>query len=113
MGAGGQPLLREGNADGEVRMVGAEIGGNLEFDHSTFKNGLLADGINVGRNLFLLAGFSAEGEVRLTGVEIGGPLCAITHRSGTRSELRSKLAESRRTVLCFCASASMPRAKSD
>ena len=67
-------------AEGEVRLLGAIVGGNLEADGGTFKrsNGkaLSADGVRVAGSVFLRSGFNAEGEVRLLGATIGGNLDA-------------------------------------
>jgi hypothetical protein len=66
------------NAEGEVSLRGAEIGGNLACDNGSFKNpsqwALFADGVKVGGNVLLRDGFNAEGEVRLLGADIGGNL---------------------------------------
>jgi len=82
----GSVMLREGfHAEGEVRLVGAQIGGNLECDGSTFRNAareksniggtaLQAAGISVAGNVFLRDGFRAEGAVWLIGAQIGGSL---------------------------------------
>ncbi len=82
----GSVFLRNGfSAEGEVRLLGAEIGGNLDCVHGTFHNpaqkevpgsgkALIADRIKVTGGVFLSDGFSAEGEVRLPGTEIGGDL---------------------------------------
>jgi hypothetical protein len=65
-------------AEGEVVLLGAKIGGNLEADGGTFKNrnrdALSADGIKVDGGVHLRSGFSAEGTVRLPGATIGGNL---------------------------------------
>jgi hypothetical protein len=65
-------------AEGEVNLVGAQIGGNLDCGAGTFKNAtgkaLRADRINVQGSVFLRNGFAAEGEVRLLGAKIGGNL---------------------------------------
>ncbi len=65
-------------AIGEVNIVGAQIGRNLECQDGTFTNegGIVirADGIRVGDNIFLRHGFTAKGEVRLLGAQIGGDL---------------------------------------
>lgn len=65
-------------AEGEVNLVGAQIGSNLDCGAGTFKNAagkaLRADRINVQGSVFLRNGFSAEGEVRLLGAKIGGNL---------------------------------------
>ena len=63
-------------ARGEVRLLGAVIGGNLECDGGTFDNpngkALSADGLTTRGNVFLREGFTAKGEVRLLGGDIGG-----------------------------------------
>ncbi len=69
----GDLFLDAGNAEDEVRLAGAEIGGNLLSDFATFKRGLLADGIKVNGYMSFRAG-NAEDEVRLAGAEIGGNL---------------------------------------
>jgi sRNA-binding regulator protein Hfq len=85
----GDVFLRNGfRAEGEVRLLGAQIGGNLECDNATFKNllrarvagtgvALSADGIAVTGSVFLRNRFHAEGEVRLLGAQIGGPLSCV------------------------------------
>jgi hypothetical protein len=66
------------NAEGEVRLLGAQIGSDLDCSGGTFKNAgknaLSADGTNVKGTVFLDEGFSAEGTVRLPGAQIGGNL---------------------------------------
>ncbi len=76
--------LRDGfKAEGEVRLLGATIGGNLECDNSKFINPeedrrtLFADGLNVKGSVCLRNGFKAEGEVRLPGANIGENLDCI------------------------------------
>ncbi len=63
-------------AEGEVRLLGAEIGGNLECDNSEFINpkgkAFCADRLKVKGSVFLDRGFKAKGEVRLLGAEIDG-----------------------------------------
>jgi len=72
-------------AEGEVRLLGAQIGGDLDCSGGVFRNppqkdvpesgkALNADGINVRGNVFLRRGFTSEGEVRLLGAQIGGDL---------------------------------------
>jgi len=75
----GSVFLRDGfSAEGEVRLVGAQIRGDLDCRAGTFKNigkeALSADGARVEGAVFLSSGFSAEGEVRLIGTQIGGYL---------------------------------------
>jgi len=77
----GSVFLRRGfKAEGEVHLVGATIGGNIECDGGQFVNkvgggsAISADRINVEGSVFLREGFKAEGEVRLLGAKIGGDL---------------------------------------
>jgi hypothetical protein len=78
------------SAEGEVNLVGAHIGGNLEFDRATLTNptgrALDADSLTVDRGMFCRNGFSAEGEVNLVGAHIGGNLefdrATLTNRTG-------------------------------
>ena len=79
----GTVFLRNGfHAEGAVRPLGAQIGGQLDCGNATFKNplqpgaagtgvALNADGIAVTGDVFLQNGFSTEGEVRLPGAQIG------------------------------------------
>jgi hypothetical protein len=79
----GSALLRKFIAEGEVRLVGAKIGGNLECSSGTFKNprlkeplatsgrALTADGIHVRGGIFLDKQFLAEGEVRFLAARVG------------------------------------------
>ena len=78
-------LRNEFIAEGEVRLPGAHIGGQLDCTGGTFKNpprkdipdsgrALSADGADVGGEVFLEGSFRAEGEVRLHGARIGGNL---------------------------------------
>jgi hypothetical protein len=71
------------SARGEVRLLGARIGGQLVMQGATLKGrkgsggvvkALVADGIDVAGDVFLNDGFSAHGEVRLLGAHIGGQL---------------------------------------
>lgn len=65
-------------AEGEVRLLGAEIGGSLTCTSGSFKSlsgeALIADGIKVTGNVDLDGGFTAEGEVGLLAAEIEGSL---------------------------------------
>jgi len=71
-------LRDEFKAEGEVRLPGARIGGNLECDGSEFINeegmALNGDGLKVDGCVFLKNGFKGEGEVNLIGARIGGNL---------------------------------------
>lgn len=82
----GAVFLRNGfNAVGEVRLLGAQIGGYLDCMNATFRNppqgqfkgsgiALNADGMLVKGSVFLRTGFLADGEVRLLGAQIEGNL---------------------------------------
>jgi len=68
---------------GAVNLLGAHIGGNLVCDGAQLRNdsapALLADGLRLGRDMFLRDRFTATGAgeggaVRLTGAHIGGSL---------------------------------------
>ncbi|HXX23294.1 MAG TPA: hypothetical protein VEO19_09095 [Terriglobia bacterium] len=71
-------LNNDFNAEGEVRLLGAQIGGSLECAGGRFKNpgdnALSLDGADVRGGVFLTDCFSAEGEVRLLGAQIGGDI---------------------------------------
>jgi len=76
----GSVYLRNGfKAEGEVRLLGATIGGDLSCIGGQFINkgadALSADRLNVIKgSVFLNNGFKAEGEVWLVGATIGGNL---------------------------------------
>jgi len=76
----GSVFLRNGfKTEGEVRLLGAKIGGVLDCSNSSFaaggsENALNADRIEVNGGVFLHNDFKAEGEVRLLGAKIGGDL---------------------------------------
>ena len=67
-------------AEGEVRLLGAQIGRQLDCAGGTFKNAipdgkaLLAERATINGSVFLSQSFSAEGEIRLLGAHIGGDL---------------------------------------
>lgn len=70
-------FLQEGfEAEGEVRFLGAEIGGQLNCYGAKLKNAggmaLFCDLAKVTGSVFLDEGFEAEGEVRFPSAEIGG-----------------------------------------
>lgn len=79
----GNVLLRSGfHTEGEVRLLGARIGGNLDCSNAALVNpprpnvsgtgiALNADGIDVTGNIFLNRNFRAEGQVRLVAARIG------------------------------------------
>jgi hypothetical protein len=69
-------LLNDGlKSDGEIDLLCAVINGDLDCTGSQFKNpgnkALIADGLNVGGNVYLRNGFKIEGELRLPGAKIG------------------------------------------
>jgi sRNA-binding regulator protein Hfq len=79
----GSVFLRNGfMAEGEVRLLIATIGGNLECSNSQFNNkdkiALNGDGLEVEGTVFLNNGFKAEGEVHLLSATIGGNLDCIS-----------------------------------
>jgi sRNA-binding regulator protein Hfq len=69
------------SAEGEVSLLGANIGGNLDCAGGTFVNrggrALSADGAKVMGDVSLCNGFNAEGEVRVLGAHIEGDLDCI------------------------------------
>ncbi|SUS05175.1 conserved hypothetical protein [uncultured Defluviicoccus sp.] len=71
-------LLRGTRLSGEVRFLGAKIGGDLSCIKGSFENprgqALSAESLTTGGNVFLRDGFRAAGEVRLLGAKIGGDL---------------------------------------
>jgi hypothetical protein len=84
----GTVFLTEGfRAEGATRLVGTQIGGNLECDGGEFLNppgnlpasgaALVADGISIRGNLFLSGKFRAEGEVSLLDAQIGATLGCV------------------------------------
>ena len=79
VGEDGHPF----SAEGEVRLLGAHIGGALDFNGAQLTNAngpaLSADSLEIDQGMFCRVGedghpFSAEGEVRLLGAHIGGTL---------------------------------------
>ena len=93
-------LSGEFHAQGEVRLVGAKIGGVFSCIGGGFENpppegvegsgrALSADGINVKGGVFLQQGFHAQGEVRLPGAQIASDLSCI---GGTFTKLTAQTA---------------------
>ena len=78
---GGVNLRGGFSADGEVRLLGASIGGDLTCVGGEFRNpkggALVADGLTAKGSVHLCDGFSADGEVRLLGASIGGNLTCV------------------------------------
>ncbi len=82
--------LRDGfSANGEVRLLGADIGGNLDCGHGTFGDALNADRIKVTGGVYLRDGFSAQGAVRLLGAAVDGDLSCVngTFKNAGRNAL--------------------------
>lgn len=75
---GGVFLRDDFKATGEVRLLGAQISGNLECRKAQFDgkvgDALSADGAVIKGDVFLNNGFQATGTVRLLGAQIGGDL---------------------------------------
>ena len=72
------------HATGEVGLLGATIGGDLDYIKGRFSNpegaALSVDGMDVARNVLLREGFEATGEVGLVGATISGNLECDTAR---------------------------------
>ena len=91
----GSVFLCEGfSAEGEVRLLGANIGGNLECGGGEFHNpdgrALVADGLTAKGSVFLRKGFFAEGEVRMVGANIAGQLSCTGGKFVNQSSETSK-----------------------
>ncbi len=75
---GGVFLRNKFHADGEVRCLGAQIGGDLDCVRAAFNNpngpALSPDRAVVKGGVFLRYGFQADGEVRCSGAQIGNDL---------------------------------------
>lgn len=71
----GDLFLRDITATGEVRLLGADIGGDLDCDGATFDNkggpALNADGLII-RGSLILRKTMAKGEIRTPGANVGG-----------------------------------------
>ncbi|MHC4355953.1 MAG: hypothetical protein ACYS0H_24900, partial [Planctomycetota bacterium] len=77
LNVGGSLFLHNGfKAEGEVRLPGASVGGDLDCSGAQFINkraiALAADRLHVGGSVFLRGGFRAEGEVSLPGAKVCG-----------------------------------------
>lgn len=76
----GDASLMRAQASGEIRVLGAKIGGDLNCSGATLTAGagraaLAGDGMHTTGDLFLDDGLTAKGGVRLIGARIGGNLC--------------------------------------
>ena len=83
---GGFRATGSSDDDGIVRLLGAHVGGNLEFVGAHLRNdsgpALFADGLRVDQDMFMRGGFRAtgsgdDGAIRLPGAHIGGNLDCI------------------------------------
>ena len=62
--------------NGEVRLLGAKVGGVLSARGSTFQAAMIGMALLVQRRLFLRGGATFNGEVILLGAKVGGILDA-------------------------------------
>jgi hypothetical protein len=87
---GNLELNRGFTAQGEVSLLGAHIGGQLNLNGASLTNpdglALSAGGLTVDQSMFCRDGFTAQGEIRLPGAHIGGQLsfngASLTNPSG-------------------------------
>ena len=73
----GPLFLRRIHSEDEIRLLGAEITGQLNCSGAKLKakgDALFADGAKIGGDIFLIDGFESEGTIRLFGAEIAGQL---------------------------------------
>jgi hypothetical protein len=76
----GDVFLRKLEAKGELRFLGAQIGGDFDCSGGSLTaegNALSADKANISGNIFLREGFSCSGKVRFLGAQIGGDLSCV------------------------------------
>jgi hypothetical protein len=71
-----EPPLHEFNCDGTVRLYGATVGGNVEFEAGSFSRAsadlsIDMEIIRIGGGLFMSNGFRSGGPVRLEGAKVG------------------------------------------
>jgi len=100
--------LNEGfRAEGEVHLIGAEIGGDLDCEGGEFENppqgelmgsgtALKADDLNLKGSVLLGKGFVANGKVSLVGARVGGSLYCDGGRFG---QIDLAMASVRRNLL--------------
>jgi hypothetical protein len=93
---------------GEVRLLGAKIGGDLDCSGGYFFNdeerSLSCDGVNIGGSVFCNKGFNARGEVRFLGANIGHNLdCSggDFHNEGAVAFSCEGASIGRDLILCF------------
>ena len=88
-------LLNGFKAQGEVRLIGAAVGGDLNCQNGQFINengyAFLADGLKADGNIFLRNGFKAQGTVSLVGASTDRYFCltAIDSPEEMTLDLRS------------------------
>ena len=91
--SGGLFLRKDFTTDGEVRLIGAEIGGDLSLRDATLtgtEHCILAQRCRVASDIILDGGFSAAGTVDLSGAEIIGSLrCGGGTFSGSNQSLNA------------------------
>jgi sRNA-binding regulator protein Hfq len=85
----GPVLLRDSTAEGEVNLLVAKIGGDLDCGGAQFSNAnglaLMANGTKIEGNVFLRNGFEAEGEVNFVAARIEGDLdCGASQFSNAK-----------------------------
>jgi hypothetical protein len=81
---------------GEVRLIGAKIGGQVDCARATLTNQggdvLVANGVEFTSGVFLREGFSATGSVQLLGAKVGGALdgrgATLTNEDGFALQMR-------------------------
>uniref|UniRef100_A0A2X0QU20 Membrane-associated oxidoreductase n=1 Tax=Candidatus Nitrotoga fabula TaxID=2182327 RepID=A0A2X0QU20_9PROT len=86
----GTVLLKQATASGNVHLLGAQIGGDLDCAEATFDgkggNALSADGAVI-RHSIHLDKFTAKGNVCLMGIQVGGTLeCEGAKFKGTKKQ---------------------------
>lgn len=92
-------LSNKFSSNGEIRLTGAKIGGNLDCSGGRFLNrrgiALTASRAEIGGSVMLCSNFEAEGLVRFVGAKINGDLdCGGGHFSNpTRASLHAEDAE--------------------
>jgi hypothetical protein len=79
MKVGGGVFFNKGfQADGEVSLNGAFVGGDLSCKGGSFRNlngyAISAENVTVGQNVLLFGGFTAYGKIELFGAKIGQSL---------------------------------------
>ena len=98
-------FLSKAQCTGEVRLLGAHIGGQLDCSEASFTNpdgqALNADRLVVDGDMFLDKA-QCTGEVRLPGAHIGGQLAARRPASPTPRASPDRRRAGRRRQTCSC-----------